>query len=342
MEYTINYILDNIGTMSRQVLHTFILMFDEDQQSEFHCRVQEEVDAGNINMTEDLRAELSYINWSVHHTKDKETHFIRNPSISELIQTYIMKVNGTVGPARKELRRRFPYCSYDEQVIIIHTFMTGGCINDILWCAKYLIEEDYWKPSYLPTLLNLWLEHKDNYPLSKAIIKYAEEDFIKMMVSSLDPEVESERRVRTLAVVRLAKDKDINLLEFDLNPRDYIYVAAKTGRKVEQETVLEGLFHLMPKLTCEFMVRNTLVVKILENGEVSFHLKDEHLMWAIAKLECADALMEFNDWMRDVIKKANTMYNVKELGIESLDKAISDVIIEKFPENFGYLLNAEN
>ena len=338
MDYTINYILDNIGIMSRQILHTFILMLDKEQQADFHERVQEELDAGNITMSDDLSAELRYLNWSAGKSKEKESHFIRNPSINGLVQTYIMKVKGTVGSARKELRRRFSYCSYDEQVIIIHTFMTGACVNDIIWCTKYLIEEDFWRESYLPILWNLWHKHSDNYALSKAIIKYADEDTIRIMISILNPAVEFERRIRTQAVIRLAKDKAINLMDFNLNPRDYIYVAAKTGRKVAQETVLEGLLFLMSQLNCEFMVRNLLSVKVLDNGEVSFQLNDKHLMWAIAKLGCADALIEFNDWLTDVIKEAITMYSIKELNIESLNKAISDVIFKKFPENFGYLL----
>ena len=343
MEHIINYIYENCTKLDKQMLHTLVTMLDKNHKSELHFRISKAALDDKITITEELQAELDYIEWQSDYRKPKKKAWEVNLPIEIYISDYISELRGGMAKARAQMRKRFIHCSFDEQVIIINAFMQSHKVSDILWCCKYLTEDLFWRPEYLQTLLDIWDTHKDNYQLMKVLVQRADHEFFEKAVSCLNAGIERERRVRILPVLELAKDGNRNLMDFNLNPRDYLYVAAKTDRTVAKETVLEGLYYYISLVKETYLVRQYLPWTIKEDGEIVVQVKDELLMWSIAKLGAADALIEFHEWLEGVIALARTRCRVddpeSDLDLESdFDTLLFDALHTQFPENFGYLL----
>ena len=333
--YQYQFILDNLFLLPRQILHYLIMTMDDDSISDLLYDIVELYDSHHTMIPQRIEKEIDYFNWYIHQFNvESKPDFKKNASLMDLLSAYSMREKGKVVVSRKELRKRFDYCSYGEQILIISAFMDSHIKKDIEWCCRYLEEDNYWKNSYLEILYIQWEEHKDNYNLAKAIIPHLDDKGLKEMIQLLDPDNEEERKVRRAAIIQIANDTTVDLHDYNLSPSDFVYISAKTRRSVTEDNTLEAIFFTVAEIIAKQYGVFTFTFN--ESHNLNIELDNKYILWAVGKLKCANALMEYAEWM------INVTYTVENHLRENKEMSPYDVIHstlkDLFPEKFGYLL----
>lgn len=332
---TYQFILDNLFLLSKQVLHCLMMTMHDDSISDLLYDIEELYANHRTMIPQRIQKELDYFNWYIHqHHEEAKPTFKKNESLTDLLSVYSMREKGKVVASRKEIRKRFDYCSYGEQLLIISAFMSSHIKADIEWCCRYLEEDNYWKTDYLGILQAQWEEHKDNYTLSKAIIPHLDDKGLRAMIQLLNPDNEGERKVRRTAILQLAKDLKVDLNNFNLSPSDFVYICAKTGRSVTEDYALEAIFNSVAEIIAKQY--GGFSFSYNDSHNLNIELDNKHILWSIGKLKCADALMEYAEWMINVTYTAEN--HLREDTEISPYEAIPTVLKDIFPEKFGYLL----
>ena len=329
------FILDNLFLLSQQVLHCLMMTMDDDSISDLLYDIEEVYANHQTMIPQRIQKELDYFNWYIHqyHEESKPT-FKKNASLMDLLSAYSMREKGKVVVSRKEMRKRFDYCSYGEQILIISAFMASHIKEDIEWCCRYLQEDNYWKKDYLEILQAQWEERKSNDTLAKAIIPHLDEKGLKEMIQLLDPDNEEEKKVRRAAIIQMANDTTVDLHDYNLSPSDFVYISAKTRRSVTEDNALEAIFFTVAEIIAKQYGVFTFTFN--ESHNLNIELDNKYILWAVGKLKCADALMEYAEWMINVTYTAET--HLRENSELSPYEVIPTVLKDIFPEKFGYLL----
>lgn len=84
--------------------------------------------------------------------------FLKNESVSVLLEWYNNKKSKKVTVAKKKLCKRFLYLAYNEQLAIMFAFL-NGTKTDREWCFKTL--KDWWSDELKHDLLSIWQEFKE-------------------------------------------------------------------------------------------------------------------------------------------------------------------------------------
>ena len=250
-----------------------------------------------------------------------------NLPIQVLLDDFSDNKSGKVGLSRLELQKRFDYQSFEIQAKIVEAFMRKGTKKDVVWCSKYFVDDywgkSFWKEEYLCVVKSYWESDMENYKLLKVIEWYASKDYLNEKKKFIESEtvgwIESVAYVRLLVGLGKADKVDKNRL----NPSNYAYVCAKTGRKI---TTGDAFFAILWAVVNEIQkgwnscfalgfsrsLHGKLVFKV--TGELGLSL------WSVAELGHTDVVIRFNEWIKLV---TNELEALNEFDYESINKTIS-------------------
>ena len=79
-----------------------------------------------------------------------------NASINQLLDDFNNDKSGRITTSRIELQKRFDYQSFDDQKRIVDAFMRRTTKHDVVWCAKYLLDDWFWRDAYFDPVEWYW------------------------------------------------------------------------------------------------------------------------------------------------------------------------------------------
>ncbi|MBQ7533437.1 MAG: hypothetical protein IJT45_07080 [Bacteroidales bacterium] len=129
-----------------------------------------------------------YTNSKINIKPSNEVKTVNAP-LQQLLDDFNNPRSGKVNKTRRELKKRFEAQSFSDQETIIAAFMTKASKTDVVWCAKYFVENYaetvvyqgqqfdvvgymFWKDEYLDVIQHHWEHDMDNYKLLKAIVLF--------------------------------------------------------------------------------------------------------------------------------------------------------------------------
>lgn len=99
---------------------------------------------------DELIKRLDYFSYK---TREQEKVYQRNEPVKVLLERFNNKKSGMVADARMKLQKRFLYMPYQEQLLIMKTFIKG-CKTDREWCYNTL--RNWWTEEMEAFVLEAW------------------------------------------------------------------------------------------------------------------------------------------------------------------------------------------
>lgn len=250
---------------------------------------------------------------------------IPNASINQLLSDFNNDKSGCITTSRKELQKRFDYQSFDDQKRIVDAFMTRATKHDVVWCAKYLLDDLFWRDVYFDSVEWYWGRDMDNYRLLRVIEKRASEEYLNEKIQLFENQYEGviESKAYTWFLVRLGKDKSFVINKERLRPFQYVYICAKTGRRVSHDEANSALLQVVSDELSEGFFCNRFRRKLDGTIVFDFGSKIGHALWVVAKTGNTNALIHFNDWIKEMCREIEKLQTV---DYENITRIISDRI----------------
>ncbi len=282
-----------------------------------------------------------YTNNLINPKPKKDTVKHVNVPLQQLLDDFNNPRSGKVHEARRELKKRFEAQSFADQETIIAAFMTKASKTDVVWCAKYFVENYaetvvyqgqqfyvvgymFWKDEYLDVIKRHWEHDMDNYKLLKAIVLFDSADYLKERIRLVEAETSGiiDRPSYSSLLLKVCEDKSYQLPKARLAPPQYAYIAAKTGRNITPKEASAALV---------WAVNNESRWSFNFNRNLQGHLifrdyKYSTLglsLWSLSKLGYSDIIIAFNEWIKQVIAKLESL---KEIDNNVIDKTIKEMI----------------
>ena len=321
------YLLDNPSS-SFDILKHLVNALSQDQLIEIR----------DNTTNEDL---WIYTNNLINPKPKKDTVKHVNVPLQQLLDDFNNTRSGKVHEARRELKKRFEAQSFADQETIIAAFMTKASKTDVVWCAKYFVENYaetvvyqgqqfyvvgymFWKDEYLDVIKRHWEHDMDNYKLLKAIVLFDSADYLKERIRLVEAETSGiiDRPSYSSLLLKVCEDKCYQLPKARLAPPQYAYIAAKTGRNITPKEASAALV---------WAVNNESRWSFNFNRNLQGHLifrdyKYSTLglsLWSLSKLGYSDIIIAFNEWIKQVIAKLESL---KEIDNNVIDKTIKEMI----------------
>lgn len=162
----------------------------------------------------------------------------RNHSIVQLLEWYENKRSHKVMDARKELQNRFLHLTYEEQVMVIRSFVKG-CKSDVAWC--YNILRYWWSDELLDTIVELWDEQQDER-CGWLIARYAPIDIIRERIETLTYDSNYYRLCKRLVKEDwFVIDKE-RLMKNATSDEQYLWIMSQTKEGLPVKDAFEVLY----------------------------------------------------------------------------------------------------
>ena len=282
-----------------------------------------------------------YTNNLINPKPKKDTVKHVNAPLQQLLDDFNNPRSGKVHEARRELKKRFEAQSFADQETIIAAFMTKASKTDVVWCAKYFVENYaetvvyqgqqfyvvgymFWKDEYLDVIKRHWEHDMDNYRLLKAIALFDSTEYLKERIRLIEAETPGiiDRPSYSSLLLKVCEDKSYPLPKERLTPSQYAYITAKTGRNITPEDASAALvWAVNNESRWSFnYVRNLqghLIFRDYKYSTLGLSL------WSLSKLGYSDIIIAFNEWIKKVIAKLESL---KEIDNNVIDKTIKEMI----------------
>lgn len=282
-----------------------------------------------------------YTNNLINPKPDKDTAKHVNAPLQQLLDDFNNHRSGKVHEARRELKKRFEAQSFADQERIIAAFMNKASKTDVVWCTKYFVENYaetvvyqgqqfdvvgymFWKDEYLDVIKRHWEHDMDNYKLLKAIVLFDSAEYLKERIRLIEAETPGiiDRPSYSSLLLKVCEDKSYPLPKERLTPSQYAYITAKTGRNITPEDASAALvWAVNNESRWSFnYVRNLqghLIFRDYKYSTLGLSL------WSLSKLGYSDIIIAFNEWIKQVIAKLESL---KEIDNNVIDKTIKEMI----------------
>lgn len=281
-----------------------------------------------------------YTNSKINIKPSNEVKTVNAP-LQQLLDDFNNHRSGKVHEARRELKKRFETQSFADQERIIAAFMNKASKTDVVWCTKYFVENYaetvvyqgqqfdvvgymFWKDEYLDVIKRHWEHDMDNYKLLKAIVLFDSAEYLKERIRLIEVETPGiiDRPSYSSLLLKVCEDKSYPLPKERLTPSQYAYITAKTGRNITPEDASAALvWAVNNESRWSFnYVRNLqghLIFRDYKYSTLGLSL------WSLSKLGYSDIIIAFNEWIKQVIAKLESL---KEIDNNVIDKTIKEMI----------------
>lgn len=268
-------------------------------------------------------------------SKDSVKHV--NAPLQQLLNDFANGRGEQLKQTRRQLQKRFDVQSFDDQELIIETFMKKGQKTDVVWCSKYFIEyyadtviyqdqafdvvgQLFWKDKYLDIVKRYWEEDIENYKLLKVILQFDSIEYMKEKINEL--ESYSDGVIDDVAypqlLIKVCEDKNYTLPKDRLTPFQIAYISAKTDRSITEEEASAAL---------RWVINNELnwhfyFVRDLQGHIIFRNYKYSSIgltLWSLSKLGHISEIIAFNEWIKHVVAK---LESIKYLDRESINEIV--------------------
>lgn len=268
-------------------------------------------------------------------SKDSVKHV--NAPLQQLLNDFANGRGEQLKQTRRQLQKRFDVQSFDDQELIIETFMKKGQKTDVVWCSKYFIEyyadtviyqdqafdvvgQLFWKDKYLDIVKRYWEEDIENYKLLKVILQFDSIEYMKEKINEL--ESYSDGVIDDVAypqlLIKVCEDKNYTLPKDRLTPFQIAYISAKTDRSITEEEASAAL---------RWVINNELnwhfyFVRDLQGHIIFRDYKYSSIgltLWSLSKLGHISEIIAFNEWIKHVVAK---LESIKYLDRESINEIV--------------------
>lgn len=261
----------------------------------------------------------------------------KNESIRSLLTSFANPHGRKGVHARSELKKRFPYLDYSDQRKIIDAFVKKGRQIDMIWVAKYLLHDIYWKDDYLNAVIKAWEHELDNWWLTKLMVLRAPSDYLRDFVSrysACKADFGNVKKFRyDLFATRLGLEDTSFVIDKSLfSPMQYVFCCAKLNRKITHEEAAAGFYD------CIFTALNQFGWHFCIMNEVWDFKKVTFFFTCLRNWGMMREIMEFNDWILLVSKVlAQKMHERGNKNDEWLYKIYlqRSLLPKYFPEEYG-------
>ena len=229
-----------------------------------------------------------------HNKKPQEKQL----SISTLIRHYSKGVKGKKVHARSQLKKRFEYQSFADQLKIMRLFL-AGTRTDREWCYRTMMH--WWDDALTADLEQAWINHKDTLcvktaarRLPESFIKAHQEDMGKLDYKSV--------------CRRLAHDEHFVIDKKQLLPMDFCYVIAHNHRHITDQEADRLLFgqtkrilerEHMPrafKTHFGFIVRDRMEDRVRYLPSLLYYSSVGYMIWTLGQTGNTPTIIKFHRW----------------------------------------------
>ncbi len=281
-----------------------------------------------------------YTNSIINAKTSNEVKTVNVP-LQQLLDDFNNPRSGKVHEARRELKKRFEAQSFADQETIIAAFMNKATKTDVVWCSKYFIENYaetvvyqgqqfdvvgymFWKDEYLDVIKHHWEHDMDNYKLLKAIVLFDSAEYLKERIRLIELEAPGiiDRPSYSSLLLKVCEDKSYLLPKEHLTPPQYAFIAAKTGRNITPEEASAALVWAVNNESCWSFnfarnLQGHLIFRDFKYSTLGLSL------WSLSKLGFSDIIIAFNEWIKQVIARLESL---KEIDNNVIDKTIKEMI----------------
>lgn len=323
---TTQYLLDNPGS-SFDILKHLVNALPSNQLIEIRDNTTDE----------DL---WLYINNLINPKPDKDTVKHVNAPLQKLLDDFANSRGEQLKQTRRELQKRFDGQSFADQELIIDAFMKKGTKTDVVWCSKYFVEnfadtvtyqdqtfdvvgQLFWKDKYLNIVKRYWEADIENYKLLKVILQFDSIEYMKEKINEL--ESYSDGVIDDVAypqlLIKVCEDKNYPLPKSRLTPFQLAYISAKTDRSITEEEA---------SATLRWVINNELnwhfyFVRNLQGHIIFRDYKYSSIgltLWSLSKLSHTSVIISFNELIKEVIKKLESMEHLNRESLQILTSQI--------------------
>ena len=281
-----------------------------------------------------------YTNNLINPKPAKDTAKHVNAPLQQLLDDFANSRGEQLKQTRRELQKRFDGQSFSDQELIIDTFMKKGQKTDVVWCSKYFVEDYadtvtyqdqtfdvvgqlFWKDKYLDIAKRYWEEDIENYKLLKVILQFDSIEYMKEKINEL--ESYSDGVIDDVAypqlLIKVCEDKNYPLPISRLTPFQIAYISAKTNRTITEEEASAALHWVISnELNWHFYFVRDLQGKIVfrDYKYSSIGLT----LWSLSKLGHTSVIISFNELIKEVIKKLESMEHLDRESLQILTSQI--------------------
>ena len=219
-------------------------------------------------------------------------------SISTLIKHYSKGIKGKKAHARSQLRKRFEYQSFSDQLKIMRLLLTGTK-TDRRWCYRTMMH--WWDDALTADLEQAWIDHKDTLcvktaarRLPESFIKAHQEDMGKLDYKSV--------------CRRLAHDERFVIDKKQLLPMDFCYVIAHNHRHISDQEADRLLFgqtkrilerEQMPrefKTHFGYIVRDRMEDRVRYLPSLLYYSSVGYMIWTLGQTGNTSTIIKFHRW----------------------------------------------
>lgn len=274
-------------------------------------------------------------------SKDSVKHV--NAPLQQLLNDFANGRGEQLKQTRRQLQKRFDVQSFDDQELIIETFMKKGQKTDVVWCSKHLVENYaetvvfqgqtfntygtlFWKDEYLNVVKSYWEKDMENYKLLKVIIQFDSPEYLKRMIKTIEGNCEGviDGVAYPGLLLKVCEDKSYPLPKGRLTPFQDAYISAKTDRTISKEEAVAALVWAANNETfwSSHFVRNLqgqLIFRDYRYSTLGLAL------WSLSKLGHTSVIISFNEWINTVIC---ALEMEKHLDATTISNIIQEKLVE--------------
>ena len=222
--------------------------------------------------------------------------FERNESVATLIEWLNVR-KGWASKVKSELKRRFDYMSWEEQVSVMKVMFKTKV--DRKWCYKKM--RYWWNDAFTEDLMACWEKyHEEN--AAEVVARYAPMEFV----------MKYEDELARLAPANLClRTGKMSYIEGKLNSEQecysYIFVLSRLKPQLEYEAMKKVLYRVVA-FDLLFYCRGVLN---FVNSEFYGDLTS-FLISAFGKMGCVDIIVEYEKWRSECLGKAEDLISLKK------------------------------
>lgn len=228
--------------------------------------------------------------------------FERNESVATLIEWLNVR-KGWASKVKSELKRRFDYMSWEEQVSVMKVMFKTKV--DRKWCYKKM--RYWWNDAFTEDLMACWEKyHEEN--AAEVVARYAPMEFV------MKYEDELARLVPATLCLRTGK---MSYIEGKLNSEQecysYIFVLSRLKPQLEYEAMKKLLYRVVAFDLLSYSQSLSIIGINQFYGDLT-----SFLISAFGKMGCADIIVEYEKWRNECLSKANGFILLKKSTVESI------------------------
>lgn len=231
--------------------------------------------------------------------KSDDKTFERNESVDTLFD-WLKTRKGWVSVIKRELKRRFDYMDWKDQVRVMRLFLFTAK-TDREWCYKRM--RRWWNDEVKEDLMACWEKYHDELA-AEVVARYAPMDFVMQNESELARLSPTDLCLRTGRLDYMAED-----LSSDQKFYSYVYVLSKLKPFLSYDEQKVLLY----KAVAFDLLSYTYDLFSSQNDKYQFHGNlTSFLISAFGKMACPDIIVEYEMWRNDCLEAAASVIALKD------------------------------